>query len=98
MNSRNCSVNQIKTTLHKIEHFIQQQTFLVMVIDLRVVRVADTNVALNALAGYELGLTASIGGLSGTTDTAGLSEHAVFIKNDEDYESTTAASITGQLT
>ena len=66
--------------------------------NLKVVRVADTNVALNALAGYKLGLTASIGGLSGTTDTAGLSSHAVLIKNDEDYDSTTSASITGQLT
>ncbi len=45
--------------------------------NLRVVRVADTSVALNALAGYELGLTASIGGLSGTVDTAGLKNHSV---------------------
>ena len=66
--------------------------------NLRVVRVADTGVALNALAGYELGLTASIGGLSGTTDTAGLKEHSVLIKNDEDYESKTAASLTGTIT
>jgi len=66
--------------------------------NLRVVRVADTGVALNALAGYELGLTASIGGLSGTVDTAGLKNHSVLIKNDEDYESTTAASITGNIT
>ena len=66
--------------------------------NLRVVRVADTSVALNALAGYELGLTASIGGLSGTVDTAGLKNHSVLIKNDEDYESTTAASITGNIT
>lgn len=66
--------------------------------NLRVVRVADTSVALNALAGYELGLTNSIGGLSGTTDTAGLKEHSVLIKNDEDYESKTAASLTGTIT
>ena len=65
--------------------------------NLKVVRVVATGVALNAIAGYELGLTNSIGGLSGTTDTAGLSAHAVLIKNDEDYDSTTAASITGTI-